>query len=68
MDALTLLYGIWIPIEASNPDRADRFGLVFQIVANTSGRPVQDVRIDGIPIENARAAIKMIKARQKRVL
>jgi hypothetical protein len=32
------------------------------------GRRVQDVKIQGIPSENAIAAIKMVRARQKRVL
>lgn len=38
------------------------------ISPDTAGRRVQDVKIEGIPIENALAAIKMIRARQKRVL
>lgn len=35
---------------------------------NAKGRRVQDVRILGIPLQNARSAIKMIRARPKRVL
>ena len=38
------------------------------ISPDANGRGVQDVRIDGIPLENAEAAIKMIHARPKRVL
>jgi hypothetical protein len=33
-----------------------------------NGRRVQDVKIEGIPIENARAAIKLLRIRPKRVL
>jgi hypothetical protein len=35
---------------------------------NAKGRRVQDVKAEGIPIENARAAINMVRSRQKRVL
>jgi hypothetical protein len=35
---------------------------------DANGRRVQDVRIDGIPLANAQAAIDMVQARQKRVL
>lgn len=35
---------------------------------DAKGRRVQDVKIEGIPLENALAAIRMIRARQKRVL
>jgi hypothetical protein len=38
------------------------------ISLNATGRRVQDVKVEGIPIENARTAIKMVRARQKRVL
>jgi hypothetical protein len=38
------------------------------ISPNSKGRRVQDIKIEGIPIDNALAAIKMIRARQKRVL
>ena len=33
-----------------------------------TGRRVQDVKIAGIPLENAQTAIRMVRARQKRVL
>jgi hypothetical protein len=32
------------------------------------GRRVQDVKIEGIPIENAAAAIRMVRVRPKRIL
>jgi hypothetical protein len=32
------------------------------------GRRVQEVKIENIPLQNALAAIKMVRARQKRVL
>jgi hypothetical protein len=35
---------------------------------NAKGRRVQDVKVAGIPIENARAAIKMVRVHPKRVL
>jgi hypothetical protein len=35
---------------------------------SAKGRRVQDVKTAGIPIENAAAAIKMVKVHQKRVL
>jgi hypothetical protein len=35
---------------------------------NASGRRVQDVKIEGIPIENARTAIRVVRCRQKRAL
>jgi hypothetical protein len=38
------------------------------ISPDANGRGVQDVRIDGIPLENAEAAIQMVQARRKRVL
>jgi hypothetical protein len=38
------------------------------ISLNAKGRRAQDVRIEAIPIENALAAIRMVRARQKRVL
>lgn len=38
------------------------------ISPNATGRRSQDVKMESIPIENARAAIKMIRARPKRVL
>jgi hypothetical protein len=38
------------------------------ISPNERGLRVQDVKVEGIPIENARTAIKMARARQKRVL
>ena len=38
------------------------------ISPNATGQRVQDVWIEGIPLENAGAAIKMVRARQKRVL
>lgn len=38
------------------------------ISPNAKGRRVQDVKIENIPLKNTLAAIKMIRARQKRVL
>lgn len=38
------------------------------ISPNARGRRVQDVKVTGVPMENARTAIKMVRARQKRVL
>jgi hypothetical protein len=38
------------------------------ISRNSAGRRVQDVKIEGIPIENALAAIQMVRCRQKRIL
>ena len=38
------------------------------ISLDAHGRRVQDVRIENIPLQNALAAIKMVRARQKRVL
>jgi hypothetical protein len=38
------------------------------ISLSAKGQRVQDVKIEGIPIENARAAVKMVRARQKRIL
>jgi hypothetical protein len=38
------------------------------ISPNHLGRRVQDVKIENIPLQNALAAIKMVRARQKRVL
>jgi hypothetical protein len=35
---------------------------------DAAGRRVQDVKIEGIPLENARAAIKLARIRQKCVL
>jgi len=36
--------------------------------SNVKGRNVPDVKIEGIPIRNFGAAIKLVRARQKRVL
>lgn len=38
------------------------------ISPNAKGQRVQDVRVTGIPLENAGAAIRMVRARPKRVL
>jgi hypothetical protein len=38
------------------------------ISLDATGRSAQDVKIKGIPIGNAGAAIKLVRARQKRVL
>jgi hypothetical protein len=38
------------------------------ISPNAKGQRVQDVKITGIPLENAGAAIRMVRARPKRVL
>jgi hypothetical protein len=38
------------------------------ISLSAKGQRVQDVKIEDIPIENAATAIKMVRARQKRVL
>jgi hypothetical protein len=38
------------------------------ISPDAKGRRVQDVRVDEIPLQNAQAAIKMVRCRQKRVL
>jgi hypothetical protein len=35
---------------------------------DATGRQVQDVKVDGIPIEKAQVAIKLVRCRQKRVL
>ena len=55
----------------SNRTRWEALGVHLWLGAispDLAGRPVQDVRIDGIPMENAQAAIDMVQARQKRVL
>jgi hypothetical protein len=36
--------------------------------ADATGQRVQDVKVEGIPVENARAAIKLLRIRPKRVL
>jgi hypothetical protein len=38
------------------------------ISPNSTGRRVQDVKVEGIPLAHAQAAIRMVRARQKRVL
>jgi len=38
------------------------------IIKNAHGVRVQDVKITGIPPENARAAVRMCQIRQKRIL
>jgi hypothetical protein len=38
------------------------------ISLDAKGRRVQDVKVRGIPFGNARTAIKMVRARQKRIL
>src|SRR5215471_10791790 len=35
---------------------------------DANGKRVQDVKITGIPLANAKAAIRMVRARQKRVM